>query len=100
MDELLKQFAAIIQSDNQTETVDEECNKLKYRQLAESEEVQALVEDWKNYITTYYYTCTKEILEGLGQMYVMDERFKNNMNRFGKGTAELVSEGIIVYCSK
>lgn len=40
--------------------------------------VQNLVEQLQNYITENYYACTNEILAGLGQMYVLDERFKNN----------------------
>lgn len=47
-----------------------------------------------------YYLCTKKILAGLGHMYVFDERFKNNIDRNGDGTAEFVSEAIAVYCSE
>ena len=34
----------------------------------------------------------------LGSMYVMDERFKNNIDKYGSGTAEFVNEAIKVYC--
>ena len=37
---------------------------------------------------------------GLGQMYVMDERFKNNIDKNAEGTAEFVSKAIDVYCKK
>lgn len=63
-----------------------------------SNAVQDLVLEWKNFISESYYDCTKEILAGLGEMYVMDERFKNNMDKFGKGTAKLMSEAIEIYC--
>ena len=49
-------------------------------------------------ITENFYTCTNEILAGLGQMYVVDERFKNNIDKHGEGTAEFVSQCINSYC--
>ena len=67
---------------------------------ADSVEAQTLVKELKNYITENYYTCTKEILAGLGQMYIADERFKTNIDKNGNGTAEFVSEAIKVYCNK
>lgn len=65
-----------------------------------SEEAQALVKRLQQYITDNFYTCTKEILKGLGQMYVLDERFKNNIDKKGSGTAEFVRGAIDVYCSE
>ena len=64
---------------------------------ANSEEAQALVKELQNYITENYYTCTKEILAGLGQMYAADERFKTNIDKIGDGTAEFVSKAIESY---
>ena len=66
----------------------------------ESEEAQALVQEWKDYISANLYTCTNEILAGLGQMYTADERFQKNLDRFGEGTAEFLSRAIAVYCAK
>lgn len=65
---------------------------------AASDEAQALVKELQDYITNNFYSCTKEILSGLGQMYVYDERFKNNIDKAGEGTAEFVSEAIKIYC--
>ena len=62
-----------------------------------STEAQALVKKLQDYITENYYTCTDEILKGLGQMYVADERFKNNIDKYAAGTAEFVSEAIKVH---
>lgn len=67
---------------------------------ADSVEAQALVKKLQDYITENYYTCTNEILLGLGQMYVADERFKANIDKHAVGTAEFVSEAIKVYCNK
>lgn len=82
MEEILKEFA---------ENRDKDVN---------SDIVQSLVEKLKDYITLNFYDCTKEILSGLGLMYVGDERFKNNIDRFGEGTANFMSKAIAVYCSK
>ena len=62
-------------------------------------EAQALVAKLQQFITDNYYTCTKQILRGLGQMYVADERFKANIDRAGgEGTAEFVAKAIEIYC--
>ena len=64
----------------------------------ESKEAQALVKKWQDCITKNHYTCTKEILAGLGEMYVADERFKKNIDRHSDGTALFMSEAIKEYC--
>ena len=71
---------------------------MKNSAVAGSEEVQGYVKELQDYITLNFYTCTKEILYGLGQMYVLDERFKNNIDKAGEGTAEFISEAIKIYC--
>ena len=67
---------------------------------ADSVEVQALVAKLQAHITANYYTCTDEILSGLGQMYVADERFKKNIDKYGEGTAEFAADAIEIYCQK
>ena len=62
----------------------------------DSAEAQALVAKLQNYITTNYYTCTDEILSGLGKMYVADERFRKNIDKYGEGTAEFAAEAIAI----
>lgn len=64
----------------------------------ESEAAQSLVKKLQTYITDNFYTCTPEILKGLGQMYVADDRFKTNIDKNGVGTAEFISEAIKIYC--
>ena len=66
----------------------------------ESEEVQEVVEKWLDFICQNYYDCSLEIFRGLGEMYVLDERFKDYLNRHGEGTAELMSKTIAYYCKK
>ena len=67
---------------------------------ADSAEAQAIVAKLQVHITANYYTCTDEILAWLGKMYVADERFKNNIDKYGKGTAEFAAEAIEAYCRK
>ncbi|MDD3919858.1 MAG: MerR family transcriptional regulator [Eubacteriales bacterium] len=61
--------------------------------------VQALVAQWQQFITDRMYTCTKEILKGLGQMYTADERFTKNIDQSREGTAAFMSEAIRIYCA-
>ena len=63
----------------------------------DSAEAQALVAKLQAHITANYYTCTDEILAGLGKMYVADERFKKNIDKYSDGTAEFVADAIGMY---
>ena len=65
---------------------------------ADFAEVQELVAKLQAHITDNYYTCTNDIFAGLGKMYVADERFKNNIDKYGEGTADFVAEAISVFC--
>ncbi len=65
----------------------------------EAQAAQVLVKELQDYITTNYYTCTTQILAGLGQMYIADERFKTNIDKHGIGTAEFASKAIEIYCN-
>lgn len=67
---------------------------------ADSAEAQALVANLQAHITANYYTCTDEIFAGLSKMYVADERFKKNIDKYGEGTAEFTANAIAVYTKK
>ena len=69
-------------------------------EAAESAAAQDLVKKLQSHITENYYRCTNEILYGLGQMYVGDERFKSNIDRHGNGTSAYIRAAITVYCGK
>ena len=84
MDDIFGEFAVCMK--NGTET--------------DSAEVQVLVKKLQSYISENFYSCTDEILAGLGRMYVADERFTNNINKHSDGTSQYVSEAIEVYCRK
>ncbi|MBE6570382.1 MAG: hypothetical protein E7658_09240 [Ruminococcaceae bacterium] len=65
---------------------------------AESEQARALAAKLQAHITENYYTCTDEILTGLGVMYVTDRRFRQNIDKYGDGTAEYAAAAIEAYC--
>ena len=72
----------------------------KLRHLTpDAPEVQAAVAGIQAFITANYYNCTKQIFAGLGQMYIADDRFRQNIDQVGgEGTAEFVSRAIEIYC--
>lgn len=64
----------------------------------DSEEAIKTAEALQSFITENYYDCNKQILSCLGQMYVSDERFKNNIDKHGEGTADFAAQAIEAYC--
>ncbi len=82
MDAIMKEFSLCMKNGNSPD----------------SDEAQDLVKTLQSHITENYYTCTKEILFSLAQMYVCDERFKNNIDKHGDGTAEFINQAIGYYC--
>ena len=65
-----------------------------------SSEAQDLVKRLQSHITKNYYVCTDQILAGLGQMYVADDRFQNNIDKHAAGTADFIRQAIATYCRK
>lgn len=64
-----------------------------------SAEAQTLVAKLQGFITEHYYTCTKPILLGLGQMYIAGDSMTENIDRAGgEGTAEFAHQAIDIYC--
>ena len=72
----------------------------RWQSRARRNEAQALVAKLQSHITENYYTCTDEILAELGEMYVADERFKKNIDKYGEETAEFAAEGVRIYVEK
>ena len=64
-----------------------------------SDEAQKLVKKLQDHITEHMYTCTKEILSGLGKMYAAGGEFTQNIDSYGgEGTAEFASRAIEIFC--
>ena len=72
----------------------------KIRQLSpESKEAQALVASLQDFITRNYYTCTKPILQGLGQLYIAGDSMTENIDKAGgEGTAQFAHDAIEIFC--
>ena len=84
MDHIMAEFAACMEKGEKPNSVQAQC----------------LVKMLQDHITKNYYHCTVEILAGLGQMYVTDERFKNNIDKHADGTAAFICAAIGAYCQK
>ncbi len=67
---------------------------------ADSPDAQALVQQWRDHLNRNFYDCSIELLAGLGTMYIADERFTKNLDRFGAGTAQMMADAIAVYCER
>lgn len=62
-------------------------------------EVQTLIGELREFITRHYYTCTPQILRGLGQMYAAGGEMTENIDRAGgPGTAAFARDAIEIYC--
>ena len=75
----------------------EELAKLREKDPSDNQ-VQDLVEQWRNHISTNFYNCTIEIFRGLALMYVADERFTKNIDKYGEGLAQFMSDAMNIYC--
>lgn len=65
---------------------------------AESEEMMAVCDGFRNHITKNFYPCTLEIYSNLGNMYVMDERFTAYYDKYEVGLAKYYNDAIQYYC--
>lgn len=63
-------------------------------------EAQELVRRWQAHITQYHYNCTDPILSCLGDMYVSDPRFREDLDQYGPGAAQRIHDAIKIYCQK
>lgn len=64
-------------------------------------EVQIKVRELQDYISDKYYSCSNEILSGLGEMYCAGGDMTKNIDvAGGKGCADFVARAIEIYCAK
>ena len=62
---------------------------------ADTKEAMDLAEQHRRLISKWFYECFPEIHVGLGEMYVADPRFTENIDRHGEGLAAYMSEAIL-----
>ena len=66
-----------------------------------SPEAQSLVRKLQDFISANYYTCTRQILSGLGQMYGAGGEMTVNIDSCGgEGTAVFASQAIREFCAE
>lgn len=68
-------------------------------QSPDSEEAQAGIAEWYHYLNSIG-TYSLEAFKGLGQMYVSDERFSENINQYGEGLAQFMCEAMAIYADR
>ena len=63
------------------------------------ESAEALIAKLQGYITAHFYTCTPQILRGLGMMYIAGDEMTDNIDAAGgPGTAEFAHKAIEFFC--
>ncbi|WP_369809960.1 MerR family transcriptional regulator [Gracilibacillus caseinilyticus] len=86
-----------------TKATQEEMNNI-YWELASirdqepaSDQAQAAIKKWYDFLNQHFSTYSVEAFQGLGRMYVADERFTKNIDQFGEGLAKFMSEAMEVF---
>ncbi len=70
-------------------------------QAPDSPAVQAWVQELQAFFTENFYTCTDQILKGLGELYAGGGSMTENIDAAGgKGTGEFAWQAIEIYCEK
>ena len=66
-----------------------------------SEKAQSLIKRLRDFITEHFYTCSNQVLAGLGQMYAAGGEMTQNIDRYGgEGTAAFTNAAIQAFCAK
>jgi DNA-binding transcriptional MerR regulator len=78
-----------------------------YRKLAalkdrspESAEAQAAIGEWFALLNENFGNYSLEAFKGLGEMYVADERFTKNIDRFADGLAKFMRDAMAAYAEQ
>ncbi|WP_439649623.1 MerR family transcriptional regulator [Gracilibacillus salinarum] len=86
-----------------TEATQQEMNNI-YWELASirdqdpaSAHAQESIKKWYDFLNHHFSTYSLEAFQGLGRMYVEDERFTKNIDQFGEGLAQFMSEAMVVF---
>lgn len=88
------------------EALGEQMNDI-YRTLASlkekspsSPEAQEAIKEWYDLLNNNFCSYTPEAFKGLGLMYVADERFTKNIDQFGEGLAQFMSEAMAIFADQ
>lgn len=64
-----------------------------------SEENVELSKKLHEHLCKYSFDCSKDVFSSIGRGYVQNAEFKNNLDKFGEGTAQYVCDAIQQYVS-
>ncbi|WP_166241516.1 MerR family transcriptional regulator [Paenibacillus turpanensis] len=65
-----------------------------------SPEVQASIQEWYDFLNENVTTYTLDAFYGLGQLYIEDERFTNNIDQYGEGLAKFMNKAMKEFVEK
>ncbi|UOE96133.1 MerR family transcriptional regulator [Alkalihalobacillus sp. LMS39] len=101
--EARNRWGELVIGNSLTKEGEEKINQL-YRNLAAirhlspaSNQAQNYINQWFEYVNRYFGTYTLEAFKGLGELYVLDARFTKNIDQFGNGLAQFMSEAMAIY---
>lgn len=93
-------------SENERQALGDQMNDI-YQKLAalrhgapDSPEAQAAIKEWYDLLNEHFGNYPPEMFKNLGQMYVADERFTANIDRFGEGLAAFMRDAMAVYADR
>lgn len=66
----------------------------------DSEKTELLVKEYYTLLNTYFGTYDYNAFIGLGQLYIYDERFTTNINKYAAGLAQYMCEAMVSWGSK
>ncbi|MFB5268712.1 MerR family transcriptional regulator [Paenibacillus enshidis] len=102
-DAVNKANEAVAEMDSEKQNAAAEEMNAIYRKLAQlrggtpdTVEAQKAIGEWYSFITRFG-NYTPEAFKGLGEMYVEDDRFRHNIDRFGEGLAVFMREAMASY---
>ncbi|PWA12699.1 MerR family transcriptional regulator [Pueribacillus theae] len=67
----------------------------------ESKEAQAAIKEWYDFLNNHFgHQYTLDAFKGLGQMYVDDDRFMKNIDKYGEGLAKFMRDAMAAFVDK
>ncbi|TYR81278.1 MerR family transcriptional regulator [Priestia megaterium] len=93
-------------SKDQQQALSNEWNEI-YKKLAdlrnespESKESQAAIKEWYDFLNHNFGMYSPDAFKGLGQMYVDDERFTKNIDKYGEGLAKFMRDAMGIFADR
>ena len=66
----------------------------------ESREVQTAIKEWYTFLNQNFGTYSPEAFHGLGQLYIQDERFTQNIDQYGEGLAQFMCKAMAIFSKR